>query len=47
MCRNSKLLDDAYGQKTENGRLNLIFGTFGTVYTNFDISQQLTLFIFM
>lgn len=35
MCHYSKLLDDAYGQKTENGRLNLIFGTFGTVYTVF------------
>lgn len=35
MCPNSKLLDDAYGRKTENGRLNLIFGTFGTVFTIF------------
>lgn len=35
MCHNIKLLDDAYGQKTENGRLKLIFGTFGNVYTIF------------
>lgn len=35
MCHYSKFLDDVYGQKTENGRRNLIFGTFGTVYTIF------------
>lgn len=35
MCHKSKLLDDVFGQKTENGRLNLMFGTFGTMYTIF------------